>query len=224
MSHAPAASESGRDSSPAGAPGRRPPRGGMKRELARKSIHLGTVLVPLVAWWLPPPITVAVLSIAVATAIVVEWARFQVRWVRYQFLRRTRTMLRPHERVRPAGATYLAVSYLVAMLVFPQPLAVVAMLYTGLGDATAALVGKRWGRHRTSWGKSWEGTAAAAAVNVGIGLVVPGVPTAAAFAGGLASALLEMAPLRIDDNLRTTLGGGAVGWLVWLLVAPIGPA
>lgn len=206
------------------ASGRVRPRRGMKRELARKSIHLGTVLVPIAAWFLPPPVTVAALAIAVATAIVVEWARFQVRWVRYQFLRRTRTMLRPHERVRPAGATYLAVSYLVAMIVFPQPLAVVAMLYTGLGDATAALVGKRWGRHRTAWGKSWEGTAAAAALNVSIGLVVPGIPTAAAVAGGLASALLEMAPLRIDDNLRTTLGGGAVGWLVWLLVAPIRPA
>lgn len=224
MSGPPLASRPGTTPASAGARGRVRARRGMKRELARKSIHLGTVLVPLAAWWLPPPVTVAILAIAVASAIVIEWARFQVRWVRYQFLKRTRTMLRPHERLRPAGATYLAVSYLIAMIVFPQPLAVVAMLYTGLGDATAALVGKRWGRHRTSWGKSWEGTVAAAAVNVGIGLAVPGIPVAAAVAGGLASALLEMAPLPIDDNLRTTLGGGAVGWLVWLLVAPIGPA
>lgn len=208
-----------------GAVGGRTTRSGrMNRELARKSIHVGTVLVPLAALWLPPPVTVAILAIGVAVAVVVEWARFQIRWVRYQFLKRTRRMLRHHERLRPAGATYLVVAYLVAMLVFPPPLAVVAMLYTGLGDATAALVGKRWGRHRTAWGKSWEGAGAAAAVNVAVGLAIPGVPPAAAVAGGLAAALLEFVPLPIDDNLRTTLGGGAVGWLVWLLVAPITPA
>lgn len=196
----------------------------MKRELARKTIHLATVAVPIAAWWLPPPITVALLSIAVAIAVVVEWARFQVKWVRLQFLRRTRRMLRPHERLRPAGATYLAVSYLLAMLLLPLPIAVVAMLYAGVGDTAAALVGKRWGRHRTTWGKSWEGAAAGAAVNVAIGLAAPGVPAVAAAAGGIAAAALEFLPSRIDDNLRVTLGGGAIAWLAWLLVASPGPA
>ena len=131
----------------------------MKRELYRKLIHLATVAVPLLVWlaaarrgasWL--------LGAAVAAALLVEWARARVRWARYHFLRRTRTMLRPHERRGLAGATYMVVGLPPgASSCFPKPVAVAAMLYNGLGDAAAALVGKRWGRHRTAWGKSWEG-------------------------------------------------------------------
>ena len=60
----------------------------------------------------------------------------------------------------------------------PKPVAVAGMLYTGLGDASAALVGKRFGRHRTSWGKSWEGFAAGLATSLAVGLAVPGISPA----------------------------------------------
>jgi dolichol kinase len=137
-----------------------------------------------------------------------------VRWARYHFLRVTRTMLRPHERTRLAGATHMAIAYLLALVLFPRPIAVVAMLYNGLGDATAALVGKRWGRHRAHWGKSWEGAGAGLAVNLCVGLVVPGILLPAAISGAFTAALLELLPVPLDDNPRVTLGGGAAAWLV----------
>lgn len=189
----------------------------MKREIYRKLIHLSTIAVPLLVWVLPYPLAVALLGGAAAAALGVEVARRQVRWARYHFLRRTRIMLRPHERHGLAGATYMVVAYLLALLLLPRPLAVAAMLYNGLGDASAALVGKRWGRHRTSWGKSWEGAGAALLVCLLVGLAVPGVPLAAALLGALAAASLEFLPLPLDDNLRVTLGGGAGAWIgAWL--------
>jgi dolichol kinase len=144
----------------------------------------------------------------------VEWGRRRSRFLRYNFLRHTRPLLRTHERNGVAGATWLALAYFLALLFFPKEVAVLAMLYAGAGDAAAALVGRRWGRHRTAWGKSWEGTAAGAAVNVAIGLAVPGIPPLAAVLGGAAGALLELLPGPLDDNLRTALGGGTVLWLV----------
>ena len=56
------------------------------------------------------PFGVALLGGAVAAALSVEWARSRVRWARYHFLKRTRIMLRPHERRGLAGATYMAVA------------------------------------------------------------------------------------------------------------------
>lgn len=196
----------------------------LRREAARKAVHLATIAVPIAALWAPRPLMTVALVAAVTTAVAIEWARFANRWARYRFLRSTRGMLRSHERRAPAGATYLAVSYLIAYLVFPLPVAVTAMLYSGLGDAAAALVGTRWGRLRTRWGKSWEGTAAGFVTDLGVGLAVPGMPVAAAIVGAFAAAGLEFAPLPVDDNLRVTLGGGAVAWAVWLLVAPLGAA
>lgn len=193
----------------------------MRREIARKVIHVGSALVPLVFWFLPRPAGVALLALGVAAALAMEWARARLAWVRLVFLRGTRTMLRSRERSSLAGATYMAIAYLVAGALFPKPIAVIAMLYVALGDATSALVGTRWGRHRTSWGKSWEGFSAGLTVDLALGMAVPGLGIQAAIAGAVTAAVLEFVPLPVDDNIRICLGGGAAAWAVALLVAPL---
>jgi dolichol kinase len=186
----------------------------MRRELARKAIHVSSTALPLLVWLVPRPLAIAVLVPVAVLAVAVDVARHRIRPVRYHFLRHTRTMLRPHERRGLAGATWMALAYAAALLVFPKPVAVAAMLFNGLGDATAALVGKRWGRHRTRWGKSWEGFAAGLVVDLAVGLgmwmIAPAaVPLAGAMLGALVAASVEFAPLPLDDNVRVTLAGGA---------------
>lgn len=186
----------------------------MKRELARKAIHVSSTAVPLLVWLVPRPLAVAVLVPVAVLALAIDVARHRIRPFRYHFLRRTRTMLRPHERRGLAGATWMALAYAAALLLFPKPVAVAAMLFNGLGDAAAALVGKRWGRRRTRWGKSWEGFAAGLvvdlAVGIGMWMIAPAaVPLAGALLGAFVAAAVEFAPLPLDDNVRVTLAGGA---------------
>jgi dolichol kinase len=186
----------------------------LRRELARKAIHVSSTALPLLVWLVPRPVAVAVLVPAVVLAVAIDVARHRIRPVRYHFLRRTRTMLRPHERRGLAGATWMALAYAAALLLFPKPVAVAAMLFNGLGDAAAALVGKRWGRRRTAWGKSWEGFAAGLATDLAVGLgmwmIAPAaVPLAGAILGALVASSVEFAPLPLDDNVRVTLAGGA---------------
>lgn len=183
---------------------------GLRAEAVRKTIHVSSIALPLAVLLLPHPIPLVLLAIGAIGAVVTEWARFRIRWARYAFLKRTRRLLRGRERDSYAGATYMAVAYLLAYLIFPVPVAVTAMFYNGLGDASAALVGKRWGRHRMASGKSWEGFAAAAAVNTAVGLAMPAIPPAAALVGGIGAAAIEVLPISIDDNFTVTLGGGAL--------------
>ncbi|HEX6041151.1 hypothetical protein [Longimicrobium sp.] len=186
----------------------------MRRELARKAIHVSSTAVPLLVWLVPRPVAVAVLVPVAALALAIDVARHRIRPFRYHFLRRTRTLLRAHERRGLAGATWMALAYAAALLLFPKPVAVAAMLFNGLGDAAAALVGKRWGRRRTAWGKSWEGFGAGLATDLAVGLgmwmLAPAaVPLAGALLGALVAASVEFAPLPLDDNVRVTLAGGA---------------
>jgi dolichol kinase len=194
----------------------------MRRELARKSFHMSSTLAPLLVWALPRPLGLLLLVPAAAVALTVDVARLRMRGFRYHFLRFTRTMLRHHERRGLTGGTWMAVSYALALLILPKPIAIAAMLFNGLGDAAAALVGKRFGRHRTRWGKSWEGFGAAFVTCLAIGLAMsylsPEMSPAGAAAGALAAAALEFAPLPLDDNVRVTLGGGVTAWLVSLLL------
>jgi dolichol kinase len=69
-------------------------------------------------------------------------------------------------------------------------------------------VGKRYGRWRTSWGKSWEGFAAGLSVDLAVGLLLPGISLPGALLGAFVAATIEFLPLPLDDNLRVTLGGG----------------
>jgi dolichol kinase len=185
----------------------------VRYELYRKSIHLATILLPFLVWIEPRRLAIAMLAALTAVALVVEWARFRVEWVRGHFVRLTGPMLREHEHARLAGTTWMAASYLAAVVLYPRPVAVAAMLYNGLGDAAAALVGRRWGRHRASWGKSAEGATAAFLVCLGVGLLVPGLTSGAALLGAVFAATLEFLPLPLDDNVRVTLGGGLGLWL-----------
>jgi len=182
----------------------------LRREIARKLIHIASVAVPLLVWFAPRALAMAVLLGAAIVALGVEVLRRRHRGARYLFLRHTRTMLRTRERRTLTGATWMAIAYAGAVVLFPTPVAVAAMLYNGLGDATAALVGKRWGRRRTRSGKSWEGAGAMAVVGFAAGAAIPGLALAAAALGAIGAALLELADLPPDDNLWVTLGGGAV--------------
>ncbi len=194
-----------------------PPRRSIRRELARKAFHVSSSSLPLVAWVAPRPWAQALLVGVAVVGVGVDVARLRLRAVRFHFLRHTRRMLRHHERRGLAGATYMAVAYATTLVLFPTPVAVAGMLYNALGDGAAALVGKRFGRHRVSWGKSWEGFAAALAVNLAVGLLLPGIPAAAAVVGALAAATLEFLPLPLDDNLRVSVGGAAFLYAATLL-------
>jgi dolichol kinase len=190
-----------------------------RSEVRRKLIHAATVCVPLGVWYLGRPAGLFLLGVGVVTALSIEWARMANRGCRHRFLRRTRRLLRRHERRRITGATYIAVGYFLALLVFPLPVAVAAMLYAAIGDSAAALVGRRWGRHRWANGKSAEGTAAAFLANLAVGIAVPGIPAVAALLGAAIAAFIEVAPLPFDDNLRVTLVGGTALWLAVSTVA-----
>lgn len=188
----------------------------LRAEGYRKVIHLASAVIPALVWVLPRPAAITLLGVIVATALAVEGARRSIPGIRDVFLRLTGGLLRAPELTGLSGATWMAIAYFVAVIIFPLPIAVAAMLYNAFGDGIAALVGKRWGRHRVPGGKSLEGAAAGFAANLLAGMAIPGVPFVAALIGGAGAALLEMLPIPVNDNLVVTIGGGA---LLWLAVA-----
>jgi len=200
-------------------------------ELARKSIHMGSAVVPVAyAAGLPRRVLVVGLAALLAVALVVEVARFRSTRARVWFARVVGALLREHEHDRWSGATWMLASYLLATLLFPRAVAVAAMLAVALGDASAAVVG-RWvaGRgatraatqpatqpatHAVVRRKTWAGSAACAVVTAAGALWIAGLGPAASVAAALAAAAAERPAVALDDNVRVALASGLAAWLV----------
>jgi dolichol kinase len=202
-----------------------PPRG-FRAELGRKSIHLAYLIVPwtIVHPWLPWPRSrgdwTVLLALLVVAAIAVDVVRIHDRGVRAFFRRFFGDMIRRHERTGLMGSTYLLLATLLAVDLFPRPIAAAAVGYTVLGDAAAAIVGRAYGRVRF-FGKTLEGTAAGllACSMWGVYMVAVGhLDARVAFAGALVASLVEFLPIPFDDNLGMTLFSG---YAMKLLAVPL---
>jgi acyl phosphate:glycerol-3-phosphate acyltransferase len=185
-------------------------------EARRKAIHLSFLVLPLVLLLEPLPwphsrgqFRILFLTLT-ATAIALDVLRIHERRVRTIFRRFFGELIRQHEALSLLGSTYLLLAALIAIEVFPQPIAAVALGFTVLGDAASALVGRAWGRHKL-FGKSWEGTLGCLVTCLAWAACVThaaGLPLQITVAGALVATLVEVLPIPLDDNLGITLAAG----------------
>jgi dolichol kinase len=189
---------------------------GWLTEARRKAIHMGAILLPLglLFEWLPWPRgkgewRVLLLGV-VAVAIAIDLIRIHQRDVGNFFRRFFGEMIREHERFNLLGSTYLVLAALLALEIFPRPIAAAALGYTILGDATAALVGRGWGRRRI-FNKTLEGALGGLAACLVWAAFLGSygfLPWTVLVVGALAASLIEILPIPLDDNLGVTLFAG----------------
>ncbi|NQV73246.1 phosphatidate cytidylyltransferase [bacterium] len=202
-------------------------------ELYRKSLHLLALLYPVGYLVLGRSVGLSILIPLSITALGLDLLRAKNRAVHGWFDRFFGFMMRPEERAfdpsRPPinGASWVTASFTVLILLFPAPIAIVAFVMFMIGDAMAAIVGRKLGRHPLgTGGSSWEGTASfmisglITALLLGSTLI-PFAPfdfaLPALIGAVLIAGMLEAAPLPLNDNIVAPIGAGlfllAYGWI-----------
>ena len=192
-------------------------------EARRKAIHLSSLVLPVTLLFEPLPWPRGraewrwLLIVLVVGALAVDVVRVHDRRFRRAFRRLFGEMLREHERWSLLGSTYLLIAALLAVEIFPRPVAAAALGFTVLGDAFAAMVGRAWGRTRL-FHKSLEGTLAGLAACLawaGVVGLAGQLPWGVLIAGACVASLIELLPIPLDDNLGVTLFAGYVMKLLW---------
>ena len=186
----------------------------LRRELARKGLHLLSTVVPIsYAAGVSQAVVVWVLVFALAVALAVEIGRHQSVRVRTLFDTTVGGLLREHEQLGPSGATWLILSLLVAAVVFPRDVAIAAMCAVALGDAAAAIIGRAVARG-TAHRKSFGGSTACFAASAIAARAIAGFAWREALLVGVLATLAERPRRPLDDNLRIAIAVGC-GILLW---------
>lgn len=192
-------------------------------ELRRKAIHLSFFVLPLdllfevLPWPRGPGQWKLLLLVLAFGALALDVLRLQEQRVKRLFRDFLGGMLREHEELGLLGSTYLLLAALLAVDIFPRPVAAAALGFTVLGDAFAAIVGKAFGRRRI-FRKTIEGALGGlgACLVWAAFLAATGyLPWGVVLAGAAVASLAELLPIPLDDNLAMTLLAGYAMRLLW---------
>lgn len=181
-------------------------------ELGRKGLHLLALVIPLGMWWVGVPTALYLLVPVSLVAIGADIARAYskrfhalIRWI-FGFLMRAEELPPVGSGVRFNGATCVLVGATLLALLFPLRIAVPVLVMAMLGDAAAALVGRRIGRHHWgSWASTAEGSAAFVATGALVIICFPSLALGPALAGVIGAAIAEALPLPFNDNIHVPL-------------------
>jgi dolichol kinase len=200
-----------------------------KDEILRKLIHLCSLSIPVVYYFIPRSVALVILGIMTAIALFFDLGRYLSSTIGKIFYRFFGFMLRQHEldhkKRNLNGATYVLLSAFICVLIFPKIIVVTAFAILIICDTTAALIGRRFGKHKFLF-KSLEGTLAFFLSGVVVVLLSPKIEyrfseymigiVATAFGAIVENVSFGLA----DDNLVIPISVGAAMWLLYLLFLP----
>lgn len=207
----------------------------MSSELVRKMIHLSSVLISILyaysdqatVLWVLVPMTV----ISIFFDYGRHYSKILNKFVNVVF----GSILREHEkdssRKLLSGATYVLISAILCIVIFPKVIAITAFTILIICDTAGALLGRRFGKH-PFFDKSLEGTTAFVLTGIVVVFLTPKISSevgeiAIGIAGVIVSGIIEAAStrLKLDDNFSIPLSAGLVMWggyylLAWLIPIP----
>lgn len=201
--------------------------------LARKAWHacMGLFMVGLYMAGLTRSQGVLILGAFLLFCLVVETIRLRVPSVNETVMRLWGPLMRSCEVDRYSGTPYYIASSLIAVGIFPKPIAALAIAFLAIGDPIASLFGILYGDRsiRFSNGKSLIGTLAGMFACGVVAFIFLHFMNQTQFMelkfdhllilsiiGGVAGGGAELLPMEVDDNFAIPVVSGFVLWLAFI--------
>lgn len=181
-------------------------------ELARKSIHLSSLMIPAIYLQIEHQTGIMILLGLTLTSLLIDVLLHYHGATRRLMLRVFGAMLRPHERASErfllTGASWVLIAATLTFALFPKVISVTAFTVLIVSDTVAALVGRRYGTRRF-FDKSLVGSISFAISAIGVVGFYGNLFTApmsfhvCGVAASLVAATVEASStrLKVDDNL-----------------------
>jgi dolichol kinase len=174
----------------------------------------GVLLVAAAAFFLPRTVLLIPLGVVTFIVFALELVRLKLPGVNRWFLSFFKPLLRKEEASRLTGTGFSVAGALVAFLLFPRDIAILAVSFLAVGDPMATIVGKHIGRTRLLGKRTLEGDLACLVSCIIVGSIYYfaglDISWLAVLVGALGATIAEAVPLPINDNLILPLFAGLV--------------
>lgn len=200
-----------------------------KNELLRKGIHLLSLSIPIIYYFITRELALMILVPLVLFSIVVDLYRYRNPSFGKIFYKFFGFLLRDHEKDHVKknlnGATYVLIAAVLVVLVFPKVIAVSAFAILIISDISAALIGRRFGKIKFL-SKSLEGTSAFFVTACTVILIAPKVEGSfeeyliGFIAAGVGAIAENISYGYADDNLTIPVSIGVTMWILYALITP----
>ncbi|MDP4173340.1 MAG: SEC59/DGK1/VTE5 family protein [Bacteroidota bacterium] len=198
-------------------------------EVLRKSIHLCSLSIPIIYYFITRQLALIILIPLTLLSVILDLGRHYLPALGNFFYMTFGFMLREHERDSKRrnlnGASYVLVSALVCVLIFPKIFVLTSFSVLIISDTCAALFGRKFGRHKFL-SKSLEGTLAffiSACIVVLFSPKIDGrsIEYIIGFVAVAVGAIAENISYGFaDDNLTIPLSTGLTMWILYYLLLP----
>lgn len=203
--------------------------------LARKTWHalMGLFIVGVYMAGLTRSQGVLVLGAFLLVCLIGETARLRIPSLNEAVMRFWGPLMRSCEVNRYSGTPYYIASALIAVGIFPKPIAALAISFLAVGDPIASLFGVMYGDRSIRFpnGKSLIGTAAGMFACGVVAFIFLHFMNQTQFVelklehlvilsivGGFAGGGAELLPMEVDDNFAIPVVSGFVLWLAFIVM------
>jgi len=200
-----------------------------KDELVRKLIHLFSLSIPIIYYFIPRSDAILILGILTGVALFIDLGRYLSASFGNVFYNFFGFLLRKHEIDKSKrnlnGATYVLMSALICVIVLPKVIFVTAFSILIISDSVAALIGRKFGKTKFL-SKSLEGTLAFFISAIIVILFTPKLTGSATeyligFFAALIGGIVENISFGFaDDNLSIPITIGLTMWCLYVLFLP----
>jgi len=205
-----------------------------KNELARKFVHLLSILILIIYFiasdFFNTRIALFILVLILIVFLELEYLRIEITKEIPYLNRIWKYIRRGKEKDKLGSDIFFIIGAILVLSIFDLRIAMSAILMTTFGDMSAALIGKRFGKHylKSLKDRAWEGIFAEFFVDIIIGLIV------FVFIGSssiydfkillvilgmaLTATVVETLIYKMDDNLLIPVFSGFTGQIMLIIL------
>jgi dolichol kinase len=200
-----------------------------KNEIVRKGIHMISLSIPTIYYFITKELALFILIPMMIISLAIDYGRYYSpalsEFVKKYFGFLMRKHEWDHKKKNLNGATYVLISAVFVIIVFPKVFVVTGFAVLIIGDIAAALIGRRFGKRKFLF-KSLEGTLAFFFFSCIVVLLSPKIEgniiefiigfIAVAF-GAIAE---NISGTWADDNFTIPVTVCTVMWILYILFLP----